>query len=90
MVVGHPIAAAVTEGLVDLAARRNRDRSLDPAAAKNFALYGEGRAPSALGVQFEPLPSFGACLDNSRGRAIRVRALDTWRDDARGRGLLAG
>ncbi len=85
--VGHPIAAAVTEGLVDLAARRI---GADPWTLRrqNFALYGEGRAPSALGVQFEPLP-FGACLDTLEAAHPRP-ALDTWRDDARGRGLLAG
>lgn len=85
--VGHPIAAAVTEGLVDLAARR---LGTDPWAIRrrNFATYGDGAPPSALGVCFEDLP-FGACLDVLEARHPRA-SLDAWRAEARGRGQLAG
>jgi carbon-monoxide dehydrogenase large subunit len=85
--VGHPIAAAVTEGLVDLAARR---LGADPweMRRRNFATYGKGAAPSALGVSFEDLP-FAACLDVLEARHPRS-ALEEWRGAARGRGLLAG
>lgn len=85
--VGHPIAAAVTEGLVDIAARR---LGADPWALRrrNFATYGPGSPPSALGVSFEDLP-FAACLDVLEARHPRA-ALDAWREAARGRGQLAG
>lgn len=85
--VGHPIAAAVTEGLVDLAARRI---GADPweLRRRNFAAYGAGARPSALGVSFEELP-FAACLDVMEARHPRT-ALDAWREEARGRGQLAG
>lgn len=85
--VGHPIAAAVTEGLVDIAARR---LGQDPweLRRRNFASYGPGSAPSALGVSFETLP-FDRCLD--RIEAAHPRAtLDGWREAARAGGLLAG
>lgn len=85
--VGHPIAAAVTEGLVDMAARKLR---LDPwdLRRRNFAAYGGGSAPSALGISFETLP-FGACMDTIEAEHPRD-ALDAWRDGARSDGLLAG
>lgn len=85
--VGHPIAAAVTEGLVDLAARRLGE---DPWAfrRRNFAPYDGAPRTSALGVAFEPLP-FAACLDALEAGGRRAR-LDAWRRDARARGVLAG
>lgn len=85
--VGHPIAAAVTEGLVDQAARA---LGQDPWALRrrNFAVYGADRPPSALGVAYDPLP-FAACLDTLEAHHPRA-GLDAWRSAARGRGLLAG
>ncbi len=85
--VGHPIATAVTEGLVDLAARQ---LGADPwdLRRRNFATYGKDCAPSALGVSFEHLP-FAACIDVLEAHHPRD-ALHAWRGAARERGLLAG
>ena len=85
--VGHPIAAAVTEGLVDLAARRIGADPWD-LRRKNFATYGHGSKPSALGVSFETLP-FAACLDTLEAQHPRTD-LDAWRRVTRDKGLLAG
>ncbi len=59
--VGHPIATAVTEGLVDLAAAKI---GMDPAELRRRNLYPDGKYPatSAAGLKFEGL-SHHASLD---------------------------
>ena len=59
--VGHPIATAVTEGLVDLAAAKI---GMDPAALRRRNLFPDGKYPavSAAGLKFEGL-SHHASLD---------------------------
>jgi len=59
--VGHPIAVAVTEGLVDLAAQK---LGMDPAEFRRANLIPDDKYPytSASGLKFEQL-SHHACLD---------------------------
>jgi carbon-monoxide dehydrogenase large subunit len=59
--VGHPIAVAVTEGLVDLAAQK---LGMDPAQFRRLNLIPDDKYPytSASGLKFEQL-SHHACLD---------------------------
>ena len=59
--VGHPIAVAVTEGLVDHAAQK---LGMDPAEFRRLNLIGDDKYPftSVSGMKFEAL-SHHACLD---------------------------
>jgi carbon-monoxide dehydrogenase large subunit len=59
--VGHPVAVAVTEGLVDLAAQK---LGMDPAEFRRINLIPDDKYPytSASGLKFEQL-SHHACLD---------------------------
>ena len=59
--VGHPIAVAVTEGLVDHAAQ---ELGMDPAKFRRLNLIGDDKYPftSVSGMKFEGL-SHHACLD---------------------------
>jgi carbon-monoxide dehydrogenase large subunit len=59
--VGHPVAVAVTEGLVDLAAQK---LGMDPAEFRRVNLIPDDKYPytSASGLKFEQL-SHHACLD---------------------------
>jgi aerobic carbon-monoxide dehydrogenase large subunit len=59
--VGHPIATAVTEGLVELAAAR---MGMDPAEIRRRNLFADDKYPAtgAAGLKFERL-SHHACLD---------------------------
>ena len=59
--VGHPIAVAVTEGLVDLAAQK---LGIDPAEFRRRNLIADDNYPytAASGIKFEAL-SHHACLD---------------------------
>ena len=63
--VGHPIAVAVTEGLVDHAAQK---LGIDPAEFRRLNLIGDDKYPftSASGMKFEGL-SHHACLDKLLG-----------------------
>ena len=63
--VGHPIAVAVTEGLVDHAAQK---LGMDPAEFRRLNLIGDDKYPftSVSGMKFEGL-SHHACLDKLLG-----------------------
>jgi len=85
--VGHPIATAVTEALVDLAARRI---GMDPAALRRRNLIRDDAYPcqSASGMRFEGL-SHQAALD----RLLALMDYDALRADqasARARGIHRG
>ena len=85
--VGHPIATAVTEGLVDLAARR---LGLDPVAMRRRNLIADDAYPcqSPSGMRFEGL-SHHAALD----RLMALMDYDALRADqaaARARGVYRG
>ena len=85
--VGHPIATMVTEGLVDLAARRI---GMDPAALRRRNLIADDAYPtqSASGMRFEGL-SHHAALD----KLLALMDYDALRADqaaARARGLYRG
>ncbi len=85
--VGHPIATAVTEGLVDLAARRI---GMDPVALRRRNLIRDDAYPcqSASGMRFEGL-SHHAALD----RLVALMDYDALRADqatARARGVYRG
>ena len=85
--VGHPIATAVTEGLVDLAARRI---GMDPVALRRRNLIRDDAYPcqSASGMRFEGL-SHHAALD----RLVALMDYDALRADqaaARARGVHRG
>ena len=85
--VGHPIATAVTEGLVDLAARR---LGMDPAALRRRNLIADDAYPtqSASGMRFEGL-SHHAALD----KLLALMDYDALRADqaeARTRGVHRG
>ncbi|MEM8855592.1 MAG: xanthine dehydrogenase family protein molybdopterin-binding subunit [Pseudomonadota bacterium] len=85
--VGHPIATAVTEGLLDKAARALKT---DPVALRQKNLWPQETGPNttALGTTFEALP-YGPCLD-ALNAAIPSQSLEAWRDSVRAEGLLAG
>ena len=85
--VGHPIATTVTEGLVDLAARRI---GMDPAALRRRNLIADDAYPSqsASGMRFEGL-SHHAALD----KLLALMDYDALRADqaaARARGVYRG
>ena len=85
--VGHPIATAVTEGLIDLAARRI---GLDPVAIRRRNLIADTAYPcqSPSGMRFEGL-SHHAALD----RLLTLMDYDALRADqvaARARGIHRG
>lgn len=85
--VGHPIATAVTEGLMDTAARA---LEVDPVTLRRKNLWPADRSPNttALGTTFEALP-YGPCLDALQD-AIPTKTLEAWRESVRATGLLAG
>lgn len=85
--VGHPIATAVTEGLVDEAARA---LAMDPLDVRRKALVprSDGPVTTALGTKVEPL-AYVECLDALEA-AVPTGELVAWRDSARARGVLAG
>ena len=85
--VGHPIATAVTEGLVDLAARRI---GMDPAEIRRRNLLPDDGYPcaSASGMRFEKL-SHQASLERLL-QMIDVPALRAEQAEARGRGVYRG
>src|SRR5690606_38039380 len=85
--VGHPVAAAVTEGLVDLAARRI---GMDPAGIRRRNLIADAAYPaeSAAGLKFERL-SHHACLDKLTAM-MDYDALRAERDRLRGKGVYRG
>lgn len=85
--VGHPIATAVTEGLVDLAARR---LGMDPAALRRRNLIADDAHPSksASGMRFEGL-SHHAALDRLLA-LMDYDALRAEQAEARARGVYRG
>ena len=85
--VGHPIATTVTEGLVDLAARRI---GMDPVAIRRRNLIADDAYPcaSASGLRFEAL-SHHASLDKLLAM-IDLPALRTEQAEARARGVYRG
>ncbi len=85
--VGHPIATAVTEGLMEEAARR---LGVDRLAFRRRHLRSvdDGPQRTALGPTFEPL-RYAACLD-ALAAAIPTSDLEVWRDRVRASGALAG
>ncbi|WP_341987475.1 xanthine dehydrogenase family protein molybdopterin-binding subunit [Azorhizobium sp. AG788] len=85
--VGHPIATAVTEGLVDLAARRI---GMDPVEIRRKNLVRDDAYPcaSASGLKFEAL-SHHAALDKLLGM-MDYAALRRDQAEARARGIYRG
>ena len=85
--VGHPIKCAVTEGLVDLAARAV---DMDPVAFRRRNLRADDSYPcrSAQGMLFEDL-SHHECLDKLVD-AMDYDALRAERDRLRGEGVYRG
>ncbi|HVH77578.1 MAG TPA: xanthine dehydrogenase family protein molybdopterin-binding subunit [Stellaceae bacterium] len=85
--VGHPIATAVTEGLVDLAARR---LGLDPIAVRRRNLIADDAYPwtSPAGLKFETL-SQHAALDRLL-EMMRYEDLRAEQADLRRRGIWRG
>ena len=85
--VGHPIKCAVTEGLVDLAARAV---DMDPVAFRRRNLRADDSYPcrSAQGMLFEDL-SHHECL-NKLIEAMDYDALRAERDRLRGEGVYRG
>lgn len=71
--VGHPIAAAVTEAMIDLAARRLGRDGLD-LRRQNYLGDADFPMTSAGGIAFEYL-SLGQCLD----KALEIVDLDAFR-----------
>lgn len=85
--VGHPIAAAVGEALVDEAARRLGRDPLD-LRRQNYLKDADFPLTSAGGVEFERL-SFEACLDKLLS-IVDVAAFRREQADLRARGVLRG
>jgi carbon-monoxide dehydrogenase large subunit len=85
--VGHPIATAVTEGLVDLAAEA---LGLDPADFRHRNLMKDGSYPrtSPAGMKFEAL-SHEACLAKLLGM-MDYQALRREQKQLRGQGIHRG
>ena len=85
--VGHPIATTVTEGLVDLAARRI---GMDPVAIRRRNLIADDAYPcvSAAGLRFEAL-SHHASLDKLLAM-IDMPALRADQAERRARGVYRG
>lgn len=85
--VGHPVATAVTEGLIELAAARI---GMDPVELRRRNLYPDDAYPAtgATGLKFEAL-SHHACLDT----IVRMMDYDALRGEQarlRGRGVYRG
>jgi len=85
--VGHPIATAVTEGLVEFAAAKI---GMDPAELRRHNLYADDNYPAtgAAGLKFEGL-SHHACLD----KILRMMDYQTLRAEQarlRARGVYRG
>ena len=85
--VGHPIATAVTEGLVELAAMK---LDLDPVAVRRKNLFADDAYPaaSAAGLKFEKL-SHHAALDKIVAM-MRYDALRAEQAELRKRGVYRG
>ena len=85
--VGHPIATAVTEALIDMAARRI---GMDPVALRRANLIADDAYPcqSASGMRFEGL-SHHACLDRLMA-LMDYPALRADQAEARARGVYRG
>jgi aerobic carbon-monoxide dehydrogenase large subunit len=85
--VGHPIATAVTEGLVDLAAAKI---GMDPAELRRRNLYADDAYPttSAAGLKFEGL-SHHASLDKILAM-MDYKALRAEQAELRQRGIYRG
>ena len=85
--VGHPIAVAVTEGLVDHAAQK---LGMDPAEFRRLNLIGDDKYPftSVSGMKFEAL-SHHACLDKLLG-LMDYKALRAEQQALRAKGIYRG
>ncbi|MEQ8965887.1 MAG: xanthine dehydrogenase family protein molybdopterin-binding subunit [Azospirillaceae bacterium] len=85
--VGHPIACAVTEGLMDAGAR---GAGLDPLALRRRNLIGEAAFPyrTPTGVRYERL-RLGAVMDALEA-GVDLDALTAEREAARAQGRLFG
>jgi len=85
--VGHPIAVAVTEGLVDHAAQK---LGMDPAEFRRLNLIGDDKYPftSVSGMKFEAL-SHHACLDKLLG-LMDYQALRAEQQALRAKGIHRG
>ncbi|MGI9478407.1 MAG: xanthine dehydrogenase family protein molybdopterin-binding subunit [Hyphomicrobiaceae bacterium] len=85
--VGHPIAAAVTEAMVDLGARQLGQDAID-LRRRNYLADADFPLTSAGGVVFERL-SLGACLDKAL-EIVDVDAFRTEQADLRAEGIHRG
>ena len=85
--VGHPVAVAVTEGLVDHAAQK---LGMDPAEFRRLNLIGDDKYPftSVSGMKFEGL-SHHACLDKLLG-LMDYQALRAEQQALRAQGIHRG